>query len=200
MTRDSSGKLGIHFSSGEEKFSPLEERFYCGWFLSIFHRFIFSATFSINGAIIYGINYRQELCIIDPLNAQILSKRKIDELKTPSETIPIQIIQVTPKVMAIGALCGGHIESSIPHLLLLCGDLLDPQAKINLTLFEMPLSQSMHPQKLPDFRFHYVKEVPQLTLNEDGKLGQLLFFSHSESSQVQTLHLDESIILYKNIL
>ncbi len=141
------------------------------------------ATFSVDGGLIYAMNYHKELFFIDPMNAQIVSKRKIDELETIFTTIPTQMMQISPRIMVIGSLCKSlqdPIENSNPYLLLLCGDLLDPDARFSSYNFKMHLSQAIKPEKLPDFRFHYVKE------------RQLLLFSHTESSRVQALQLDES--------
>lgn len=115
------------------------------------------ATFSLDGGIIYAINYHQELFLIDPLNAQVVSKRKLDGFGNT----PTQMMQLTPEIMVIGSICSGpeeQIESSTPYLFVMYGDLLDAQAKLNFFLFQMNSNQIMHPEKLPDFRFHYVKE------------------------------------------
>lgn len=140
----------------------------------------------MDGGLIYAINYHQELFIIDPLNVQIVSRRKIVELETTSTIISIQMMQISPKIMVIGSLTKSlqdPIENSVPYLLLLSGDLLDPNAGFNRVDFKMHLSQAIKPERLPDFRFHYVKE------------RQLLLFSHTESSRVQALQLGESKFL-----
>ena len=117
----------------------------------------------MDGGIVYAINYHQELCIIDPLSAQILFKRRITELGSSSEIIPAQMMQVTSDIMAIGCLCKPsqeQIEDSTPYLLILTGNLLDSQAKMDLKTFPMTLERNrkINPENPPDFRFHYVQE------------------------------------------
>jgi len=121
------------------------------------------ATFSLDGSVIYAINDHQELFLIDPLNVQILFKRRINELGISSDMIPTQMMQVTSNIMVIGCLCKSsqeQIEDSTPYLLILTGDLLNPEAKMDLKSSSMISGQirKINPEKLPDFRFHYVKE------------------------------------------
>jgi len=139
----------------------------------------------VDGGLIYAINYRQELFIIDPMNVQIVSKRKIDDLQTTFTTFPTQMMQITPNITVIGSLCKSRpypYEDFVPYLLILAGDLLDPNARFNIVPLKMHLSQRVDLDKLADirFHFHYVKE------------RQLLLFSHTKSNRVQALKLDES--------
>jgi len=132
----------------------------------------FLATFSVDGEVIYAINYHQELFTLDPLKAQIISKRKIDEIGDISSVIPTQMMQVTPEIMVIGSMCKApqeQLESSTPYLLILSGDLLDPQAKLKLVRFKMNLLGRISPEKLPDFRFHYVKERYCICLYDENE-------------------------------
>ena len=120
------------------------------------------ATFSLDGGVIYAINYHQELLLIDPITAMIISKRKIDELKDFQTVISIQMMQIDPKLIVIGSLCKSPSEgfgSSIPYLFVLSGDLLSPEAKIDLISFKMSLKGKIDPEKLLYFRFLYVNPL-----------------------------------------
>ncbi len=153
-----SGRLRVSWIYTQKMYINLDEEFHCGKGILIY--LIPSsclATFSLDGGFIYAINYDQELCILDPLSVKVLSKRKIDEFGNISHMIPTQMMQLTSEIMVIGSICKdpeGQIENSTPYLLVLCGDLLDAQSKLSFTPFQMSLS----PEKMPDFRFHYVKE------------------------------------------
>lgn len=115
----------------------------------------------MDGGLIYAINYHQELFMIDPGNAQIIGRRKIEELKNSSQIISIQMMQIDPNILLIGSLFkepDEKIERSTPYLLILFGDLMDPQAKLNFLPFEMNCSQIINSKRLPNFCFHYVRE------------------------------------------
>ncbi len=114
----------------------------------------------MDGNHIYAINRQQEICKIDLQDSKIVMKRKIEELSDPQKVTSSHIQQLTPWTFVIGSVINhdGSAENFKPHLHLVNGDISDPEERLRITAFEIPLFEKFDSEKPVVFRSLYIKE------------------------------------------